>query len=225
MRGMPPLDHVGSDGRARALRLLTAVVVAAASAGLVACGSNVTTGNKRTGPSSRTPAAFAGSTYQTPASAAPLRLRDSLGRIVNLRRYRGKAVLVTFIYTHCPDVCPLIVGNLHSVQAQLGPEARKLQIVAVSTDPRGDTPATVRRFLRQHAMTGRMEYLLGSSRQLERVWKAWGIVAKRDKKTAEFVEHSALIYGIGASGRLLTLYPSNFKPASVVHDVPLLAAR
>jgi protein SCO1/2 len=198
-----------------------------AALALVACGSSSSDrrGTTSTASASGRSARFAGTTNETPSPAAALRLRDSLGRMVDLREYRGKAVLVTFIYTHCPDVCPLIVGNLHSAQAQLGARAGKLQIIAVSTDPRGDTRATVKRFLSQHEMTGKMEYLIGGQRQLERVWKAWGIVARRDKKTPEFVEHSALIYGIGASGKLLTLYPANFKPATVVHDVPLLAAR
>jgi protein SCO1/2 len=202
-------------------RLVAVVVLLVACGWLAACGGSSSNGGQATAHRAQ----FAGGTNQDPGPAAPLHLRDSLGRTVDLRQYRGKAVLVTFIYTHCPDVCPLIVGNLHTAVARLGAQARRLQIVAVSTDPRGDTPATVKRFLRQHEMTGRMEYLLGSHAQLAKAWRAWGILAKRDPQTPELVEHSALIYGIGASGRLLTVYPSNFKPAWVVHDVPLLAAR
>jgi protein SCO1/2 len=211
--------------RAAVRSRLACLLVVAGSAALVACGSSSPAKKGTTSSPKAQKAAFAGTTNQTPSQAAPLRLRDSLGRTVDLRDYRGKAVLITFIYTHCPDVCPLIVGNLHTAQAQLGGQASELQIIAVSTDAKGDTPSTVKRFLRQHQMTGKMEYLIGSQRQLERVWKAWGIVAKRDKKTPEFVEHSALIYGVGASGTVWTLYPSNFKPAWVVHDVPLLAGR
>ena len=44
-------------------------------------------------------------------------------------------------------------------------------------------------------------------------------------KNPDQVEHSALIYGISGSGKVTTLYPANFKPAQIVHDVPLLAAR
>jgi hypothetical protein len=49
---------------------------------------------------------------------------------------------VTFIYDHCPDICPLIVSHLHTALGELGPEAKKLQIIGVSTDPFGDTPKT-----------------------------------------------------------------------------------
>jgi protein SCO1 len=84
-------------------------------------------------------------------------LRDSTGQLVRLSQFRGKAVLLTFIYDHCPDVCPLIVANLHTALLKLGSAAKKLQIIAVSVDPKGDTPATVKASLAAHEMTGRAE--------------------------------------------------------------------
>ena len=161
-----------------------------------------------------------------PKPAPPLALRDSLGRIVNLNQFRGKAVLVTFIYDHCPDLCPIIVGNLHTALSQLGPEAQRLQIIGVSVDPRGDTPRTVRTFLREHRMTGRMEYLLGSRPQLEKVWRAWNVLAKPTtvRDSPERIEHSETIYGISASGNITTFYSHDFLPQMIVHDLPILAS-
>jgi protein SCO1/2 len=167
---------------------------------------------------------YEGAEATSPKPAPALVLRDSLGKRVDLKQYRGKAVLITFIYVHCPDICPLIVGNLHTAQAQLGARASKVQIVAVSTDPRGDKPPAVKKFLAAHQMTGRMEYLVGSKTVLGNVWRTWGIVSKPDKASPDKVEHSALIYGISASGKITTLYPANFKPAQIVHDAPVLAA-
>jgi protein SCO1/2 len=159
----------------------------------------------------------------TPQKTAPaLQLRDSLGETVDLSQYKGRAVLVTFIYTHCPDICPLIVSHLKTAQAELGAKAKDLQIVAVSTDPRGDTPKTVAAFLKEHGMTGKMEYLIGSRAELGKVWKDWNIVANPAKSGRDLVEHSALIYGIAADGDVTTLYPANFEPSQIVHDVPLL---
>ena len=171
------------------------------------------------------PPAYAGAVARHLTEAPPLALDDSVGRPVDITDYRGKAVLVTFIYDHCPDICPAIVGNLHTAQQQLGPRARQLRIVAVSVDPNGDTPKTVRAFLAEHQMTGRMQYLIGSRPELERVWTAWHIVSRSSPsaRVPNAVEHSALIYGISGSGKLTTLYPANFKPAQIVHDVPLLA--
>jgi protein SCO1/2 len=173
-----------------------------------------------------TAASYSGATANPSKPAPPLKLDDSLGKPVNIDDYRGKAVLVTFIYDHCPDVCPTIVSNLRAAQNELGPQAKDMQIIAVSVDPKGDTPKTVKAFLKDHLMTGRMEYLIGSRPQLEQVWHNWNIVSKSDpsRKDPDAVEHSALIYGISGSGEITTLYPSNFKPQQIVHDVPKLAA-
>jgi protein SCO1 len=142
---------------------------------------------------------------------------------VSLASFRGKAVLVTFIYTHCPNVCPLITSNLAAAQRQLGTEARHLQILAVTVDPRRDTPAAIRSFLAARGATGRMDYLLGSRAQLERTWKAWDVGIETGKNHLTD-GHSSLVYGITASGRMAVVYPANFSPAQIVHDVPLLAS-
>jgi protein SCO1/2 len=207
---------------AAGLALIAALVPA-----LAGCGSSGD-GNGSSGSNPTETAAnvaFSGTETEPPTPVPPLKLKNAEGEAIDISNYRGKAVLVTFIYTHCPDVCPLIVSHLKTAQAELGPEAENLQILAVSTDPKGDTPKTVPAFLADHGMTGKMQYLIGSRPELEKVWKDWNIVAKPDKADPELVEHSALIYGIGADGKLRTLYPANFKPAQVVHDVPLLAQR
>jgi protein SCO1/2 len=206
------------DTRFASLLALFALAVVLAASG---CGGSGDTANA----SGEADAQFSGSVASPPQPVPPLRLRDSLGHEVNIDHYKGKAVLVTFIYTHCPDVCPLIVSHLKTALAELGPKASDARIVAVSTDPRGDNPKTVAAFLKDHSMTGKMEYLIGSRPELERVWKAWNIVAKPEKAGRDLVEHSALIYGISAGGKITTLYPANFKPAQISHDVPLLARR
>lgn len=164
-----------------------------------------------------------GPVLANPAPEPPLALHDYLGQEVNLRSYRGRAVLVTFIYTHCPDVCPLIVSNLHNALTMLGSRASQVQIIAVSTDPKGDTRTAIANFVAQREMTGRMKYVVGSRAQLSPIWRDWGVSVAHPTAQDE-VAHSAVVYGITASGRVMTAYASNFKPAQIAHDVPLLAA-
>jgi len=198
------------------------LVVLAGAVGVVGCGGS----DASSDPQSSTTGSYAGATANPSKPAPPLKLENSLGKPVNLDDYRGKAVLITFLYDHCPDICPTIVSNLRAAQNELGPQAEDMQVIAVSVDPKGDTPKTVNAFLKDHLMTGRMEYLIGSRPQLEQVWHNWNIVSKSDpsRKDPDAVEHSALIYGISGSGEITTLYPSNFKPQQIVHDVPMLAA-
>ncbi len=160
----------------------------------------------------------------TPRTPAPaLRLRDYSGRPVSLAALRGRAVLVTFVYTHCPDVCPLIVSGLAAAQRGLGREASRVRILAVTVDPRHDTPAAVRGFLRARGALGRMDYLVGSDGQLLGIWRAWHVAVNIGRRRVS-AGHSSLVYGITASGRVAVIYPSNFIPQEIIHDVPLLAA-
>jgi protein SCO1 len=163
----------------------------------------------------------------TPARPAPaLALHNYLGQPIDLASYRGKAVLVTFLYTNCPDICPLITSNLRVALNLMGPKvASKVQIIAVSVDPRGDTPKAVAAFLARHGMTGRMQYLIGSAKELAPVWQAWGVGSSRDAEQPQFINHTGIVYGITGSGDRLTVYAPEFKPAEIAHDVPLLAAR
>lgn len=203
----------------RPVRALLGAGIASLALGVSACGGSDSPDPKK--------ADYAGGVATPQVSAPPLDLDNSLGKPINIDDYRGKAVLVTFIYAHCPDICPLIVGHLHAAQARLGADADELQIIAVSVDPEHDTPKAVNRFLADHQMTGKMDYLLGSRPQLEHTWKAWHIraAATPQKSDPDAVEHSALIYGVDGSGKITTIYPANFKPRMVVHDVPLLASQ
>lgn len=196
-----------------------ALLVVLALSALAGCGGSSQSQATAAGGESH----LAGAEASPPQPEAPLRLDNYLGEPVNIKQFKGKAVLVTFIYTHCPDVCPLIVSHIRTALALLGPKAKDVQVVAVSTDPRGDNRKTVAAFLKEHGMTGRMQYLIGTRAELGHVWKDWQIVSKPAKAGRDLVEHSALIYGIAADGKVTTLYPANFRPSQLVHDVPRLA--
>jgi protein SCO1/2 len=208
--------------RSRPLVALALVAVLGALGALAGCGGS-SSGKSRGPDVTSKPTPFQGAVATPPKPAPALQLTDSTGRKLDLASLRGKAVLVTFLYTHCPDVCPLIAGNLHTSVKQLGARASRLQILAVSTDPSGDTPKAANTFLARHQVTGTIRYLVGSKSELARVWKAWSVIARPDRTDPTKVEHSAPIYGISASGKITTLYPSNFNPAQIVNDVPILA--
>ncbi len=210
--------------RRNSLRVLLSLVVLVVIAGGIAL---VSVGGSSGRQAKKTQANFDAQGVLSPVAAAPsLALHNYLGEPVNIDSYRGKAVLVTFLYTHCPDVCPLIASNLRVAQNLMSSAvSSKLQIIAVSADPRGDTPKAVAAFLARHEMTGRMQYLTGTASQLAPVWKAWGVGSERDAQQPEFINHSGLVYGITGSGKRMTIYASNFQPDEIAHDVPLLAAR
>jgi protein SCO1/2 len=158
---------------------------------------------------------FEGVALSPPQPAPSLStLRNYDGAKFNLAAQRGKAVFVTFLYAHCPDICPLIASNLHNAYAAMTPkQRRRAAIVAVS----------VAAFVRQHQLTREASYLIGTAPQLSPVWEAWKVGSQRDSSNPALLNHSALIYGIGASGKIETIYPANFAPHELIHDLaPLL---
>lgn len=213
----------GLSATALLLALAAVAAVAVAVALIVAGkGSSAAGSGSVQGPA---PSKYSGSLASPATPEPPLRLRNYRGERVDVARYRGKAVFVTFIYTHCPDVCPVIASNLGvSLNLMGAKQASKVQVIAVSVDPRGDTPSAVAAFLHRHGVFGRMQYLIGDRRELARVWKAWGVGSERDAGNPELVNHSGLVYGIGARGKVTTLYAANFRPQEIVHDAPLLAS-
>jgi protein SCO1 len=208
----------------RLLLSLLALVLVAGVAALLASGGS--SGSK--GAANAHAQSFEAAGLLTPIRPAPpLSLRNYLGERVNIADYKGRqALLVTFLYTHCPDVCPLITSQLRVAQNLMGAAtAAKAQIIAVSVDPTGDTKQAVAAFLAHHEMTGRMKYLVGSPHELAATWSAWGVGSERDAQNPALVNHSGLIFGIGASGKRITIYAPSFQPSEIAHDVPLLAAR
>ena len=220
----PPGQRPNSGLSPRLLLALVVIVVVAGGAAVLTMSGGSTrpsAGSVHGVASSR----FSGSLASPPEPEPPLALRNYKGERVNIDQYRGRAVLVTFLYTKCPDVCPLIASNLGVALNSMGSaKASRVQLIAVSVDPRGDTPKSVEVFLERHGVSGRMQYLIGSATELARVWKAWGVGSERDAQQPQLVNHSGLVYGVSASGKITTLYAANLTPQEIVHDAPLLAS-
>jgi protein SCO1/2 len=163
--------------------------------------------------------AFTGGELTPPRPAPPLSLRDASGRRFTLSARRGRYVLVTFLYTHCPDVCPLIASNLNTVLRALGPKA-KVEVFAVSVDPKGDTVAAVRAYEKRMHLEPGFHFLIGSRTALHPVWAAWHVLAV-DRKP-ELVDHVAYTALVDPTGKQRLLYGSQVNAQQVLHDLRLL---
>jgi protein SCO1/2 len=161
----------------------------------------------------------------TPAPG--FQLTDQSGQPVSLASLRGKVVVLTFLYTNCPDVCPLIAGKFGIAHDQLGAQAGDVAFVAVTVDPKRDTIPQIRQFLDRRGLTDKMLYLTGYPNDLQQVWQNYGVAAITQpgtpSATADYlVDHSTGIYVIDKSGRERTFLGSDFAPADLVQDVKTL---
>lgn len=165
-------------------------------------------------------AGFDGPTIARPVRVPDFALRDQHGRLVRLSSERGNVVLLTFLYTHCPDLCPLTAGNLNRALLRLGPARAHARVLAVSVDPRGDTPASVRRFTREHHLLPSFHYLTGPLPALRRIWSAYHVSSTA--RLGDRVDHTLYTLLIDQHGRDRVLYDSTALPGAIAHDLQLL---
>jgi protein SCO1/2 len=145
--------------------------------------------------------------------APDFRLTDQFGKPVSLSQFRGKPIVLTFLYTHCPDVCPLVAEQLHRVMLDLGKDAQRVGVLAVSVEPKRDTVAAALAFSQVHHMTSYWHFLVGTEAQLSPVWTAYAIGAQQ--VTATVSMHTTALYVIDKQGRERTLLDQTFTPAQL----------
>ena len=121
------------------------------------------------------PETFRGTELTARAPATPFTLTNQFSRSVSLDDYRGKVVLLTFLYTNCPDICPLTTSNIREAYDLLESDAEELAMVAVSVDPERDTVEEALDFSQHWQMTDRWDFLTGQRAELERIWRAYYI--------------------------------------------------
>lgn len=151
-------------------------------------------------------------------------LRDQDGRPASLKQYRGRNVILTFLYSTCQDTCPVTASTIRTALDDLGTDVPAL---AVSVDPANDTPLSARKFLLKRSVNGRMRFLLGTQAELAPVWKAYGVLPQRPgKPTADpAFAHSARIVLIDRRGRQCVAFPiEQATPEGIAHDLRRMQA-
>jgi protein SCO1 len=198
-----------------ALALLTLTLCAAAAITGVVIASRGTSGQERAGVG---PSGWAGFVRPPGAAAPDFRLRDQDGKPATMAQYRGRPVVVTFVYSTCRDTCPALVDQVRGALDDTGAD---VPLLAVSVDPSGDTPASARRFLNERRMTGRARFLLGSRPELAPVWKGYGVQPQTDA-----LDHSASVVLVDAKGRQRVGFPyDQLTPEALAHDLRRLVGQ
>jgi protein SCO1/2 len=156
-----------------------------------------------------------GVVLEPPLAPPTVALHDQAGRLVRISDYRKQWLVVSFLYTHCPDVCPLIADQLN-LALRHDPA---LHVIAISVDPKRDTHRAVTRFIASHRLLPRFRYLTGTAKQLTPIWRGFHVAATPNGAT---VSHSAFEILIDPKGKERVLYDSQVRGVDVVHDVDAL---
>ena len=155
-----------------------------------------------------------------PASLPPVsfRLPDEYGHVRSAAALRGKVAAVMFVYAHCTDTCPLTAQQVRGALDTL--HRPDVTALAVSVDPKGDTPTATKRFLGDARLLGRVPYLRGTRAQLRPVWRAFGV-----KPQSKESEHAVSVVLLDRRGRQrIGFDASDLTADGLTHDLGVLAA-
>ena len=122
---------------------------------------------------SSSPVEFLGTELTSASPATPFELTDQFGQTARLSDYEGKVVLLTFLYTNCPDICPVVTSQLRDAHEMLGSVADEVVFVAISVDPERDSVEAARAFSESWEMTDNWVFLVGDEEELSPIWKAY----------------------------------------------------
>jgi protein SCO1 len=147
-------------------------------------------------------------------------LTDHTGKARTLADFRGKAVVIFFGYTQCPDVCPTLLATLREAMAKLGKDADRVQVLFVTIDPERDTPQLLEQYV--PAFDPRFLGLYGDADATARVAREFKVIyRKQPGQTPESytMDHSAGTFIFDPAGRL-RLYVGYGQGADVfAHDL------
>jgi protein SCO1/2 len=157
-----------------------------------------------------------------PAPAFTLTSHD--GAAVSLASFHGKVVALTFIYTECPDICPLLTQKMAQVQDELGADfGKKIAFVSITLDPAHDTPEILKDYAEfWGAKPEGWMFLTGAPEAVRDVTRRYGVFFS--KKEDGSVDHTQLTTLIDADGQMRVQYlGARFDPEEFRRDLVSLA--
>ena len=177
-------------------------------------------------------------------------LQDQFGRPVALADYDGKVVALTFLYTSCRDICPVVTGHLKQTHEMLGDDVGRVGFVVVSVDPDRDDVQQAYAYSQQWDMLQKWAFLVGGQQELEPIWAAYYVDpiidarshgedgedaahatgpqrgedgALPDATASKYeISHSAPVYLIDRRGLFRVLFTPPLDPVDIAHDIKLL---
>lgn len=147
-------------------------------------------------------------------------LTDATGKPRTLADFRGKAVVIFFGYTQCPDVCPTTLAALAEAMKQLGPDADRVQVLFVTIDPARDTAALLGQYV--PAFDPRFLGLYGDDEATQKVAREFKIIYQKQPGSTPdtyTMDHSAGTYIFDPLGRLRLFVNHGQGPEVFAHDL------
>ena len=169
---------------------------------------------------SKPPQAFRSTVVEGAQWGADFELTAHTGQRLRTADLRGKALVLFFGYTHCPDICAPTLAKLAQLSKALGEDAKRVQVLFISVDPQHDSPAQLKKFLAgfDPAFIG----LTGTAEELGMV--ATEHVAHFKPAKDGRVDHTGMLFVKDTQGRMRLLMRESAPLDDMLHDLRLLLA-
>ena len=131
------------------------------------------------------PVKLVGTVIPHPSPAPDFTLTDQRGAPFHMADTKGRVVVMTFIYTHCTDLCPFITLKVKGARALLGKDSDKAVFVAVTTDPERDTQGVIDAYSTAAGLSDGWFFLTGSLAAVKDVWFNYGVGVDIEKKPSD----------------------------------------
>jgi protein SCO1/2 len=161
---------------------------------------------------------------EPPRESFHFTLHDQFGKRISLADFRGKVVVLTFLYTYCPDICPLVTQKFHETHKLLAEGASRVAFLVVTVDPDRDTVKRLYDYSKQFDMLDKWRFLTGSEKDLKPIWDYYW-VGKVWKDEKGDVMHEAPLHLIDQQGKVRVASGQTFRPAELAHDIEVLLNR
>lgn len=208
------------------MRVLSPILLAA----LLACAAcqdkqaaSSTASVAASAPAAAPQAAFTNTDVTGLGYAKDFALKDFNGTPRKLADFKGKAVVIFFGYTQCPDVCPTTMHDLGEVMKQLGPLADRVQVLFITVDPERDKPELLAQYV--PAFDKRFLGLTGTLPEVDAVAQDFHVYYQKvpgKTKDSYSIDHTAGLYMYDPEGRIRVFASNTAGPATVEHDLRIL---
>ena len=138
--------------------------------------------------------------------------------------YKDNITVISFIYTHCPDVCPVITANMKNIQSQLE-DTTGVQFVEISFDPERDTPSVLANYKSNFKLNEQFTLLTGTQANVDSLLGKMNILAEKSRidsvqqdSNQYFMKHSNTIYVMDKQGRIKFEYMGSAVPPEYVAE-------
>ena len=159
-------------------------------------------------------------TFSKPNPAPEFTLISQDNETFRLKDLRGKVVLITFIYTRCPDVCPILTDKFKRIQDELGEKFGKtVFMISITIDPEYDRPAVLRQYAERFgADLSGWAFLTGDKEDITEVAKSYGIYFKEE--SPGLFTHTVLTFLVNEDGQIVKVYAGAYYSVNeVLHDI------